>query len=46
MGLLAKFLEALKEEGDVAEGKDGGDIIKEGHGGSKRAKTIITRGME
>ena len=43
---LAKFLEALKEEGDVTEGKVGGDIIKKGHGGSKRAKTVITRSME
>ena len=25
----AEFLEALKEEGNVAEGKDSGDIIKE-----------------
>jgi hypothetical protein len=32
---LAKFLEAVEEEGDVAESKDSSDVVKEGHGSSK-----------
>jgi len=33
--MLAKFLEVVEEEGDVAESKDSSDVIKEGHGSSK-----------
>ena len=32
---LAKFLEAVEEEGDVTESKDSSDVIEKGHGSSK-----------
>ena len=43
---VAKDGKMIKEEGEVNKREGGGNIIDVGHGGSKGAKAIITRGRE